>query len=832
VSRALATVALAAALVAGTSAKALAAVVADAGAMRAEVRERDWRLELADERGRRILAQDRATGPEAAGTLGFRTAAGWQHATRVASSRRAGDAYVAELETTDPARRIEVRLARAAGGVIALEANVLGSLDGVEAVGMGFEARGREGYLGFGERSNRADQAGNVVESYVADGPFQPEEYSLINFFTPRWGLRDDRPEATYYPIPWLLSTAGYGVLVDNPETSYFRLRSERADAWSVEVVPAPAGETGAAGAPPVGELALRFFAGPEPADALRRFTRDTGRQPKAPPWALGTWYQADEEETAEIARLREQDAPLSVLQTYVHYLPCGDQRAGAQGPRTAAAHEAGVAITTYFNPMVCGDYQPAYDELAAAGAFTADAAGAPYTYRYGTDVDQNFFVSQLDFFTDTGRDAYAGLLDEAVSDGYDGWMEDFGEYTPLDSVSAGTIHGTRAHNPYPTEYHCAAARATAEAGRPIVRFQRSGWTGAARCASVVWGGDPTTGWGFDGLRSAVTQALSGGASGIAIWGSDIGGFFALGDNELTPELLIRWVQLGAVSPVMRTQANGVAVPPRPRPQVLDPDQIANWRRYTKLHTQLYPYIAAAQRTYRDSGMPIVRQLALAAPDDERAAAASDQFLFGPDLLAAPALDPGVTEREVYLPGGRWFDLWRSAVYREGSGGLRLGRARALRGRRSVTVPAPLSELPLLVRAGAVLPLLPPSVDSLSTYANDDPELVSLADKRDSLRLLAFPRGRSGAGIYGGDRLRSIETRAGWRLAIRGSARRRYRLQASLAALRDRFRPCSIELDGRELPSRRWSYDRRTRVLEASFGGRRPALEVIGRDCG
>jgi alpha-glucosidase (family GH31 glycosyl hydrolase) len=831
VTRALATFALAAALVAAASAEAVAAVVADAGGLRAEVGERTWRLELADRDGRRVLAQDPATGPEAAGTLGFRTAAGWQHATRVTGSRRRGDAYLADLETTDPGRTIRVRLEPAAGGVIALDARVVGTLDGVEAIGIGFEALAGERYLGFGERSNAAAQDGNVVESYVADGPYQTAEYPLINAIVPRWGLRDDRPEATYYPVPWLLSTAGYGVLVDNPETSYFRLRSERADAWSVEVVPAPAGETGAAGAPPVDRLRLRFFAGPGPAQALKRFTRDTGRQPKPPPWALGTWFQADDDETAEVARLREHDAPVSVLQTYVHYLPCGDQRAAPQAERTAAAHDAGVAITTYFNPMICGDYQPAYGEAAAAGALTAEGSGSPYTYTYGADVDENFFVSQFDFFTDAGRDGYAALLGEAIGDGYDGWMEDFGEYTPLDSVSAGTIHGTRAHNPYAAEYHCAAHDATRDADRAIVRFQRSGWTGAAGCASVVWGGDPTTAWGFDGLRSAVTQALSGGASGIAVWGSDIGGFFAIGANELTPELLIRWVQLGAVSPVMRTQANGVAVPSRDRPQVLDSDQIGNWRRYTKLHTQLYPYLAAAARTYRRRGMPIVRHLALAEPGDPNAAAAEDQFLFGPDLLAAPVLDPGVTQREVYLPRGRWVDLWRSAAFDEVSGGLRLGRAATFAGLRTLTLPAPLTELPLLVRAGATIPMLSPSVDTLAPYGEDHPDLVSLADKRGSLRLLAFPRGRSSARMFGGERLRSIETAAGWRLAIRGDTRRQYRLQASLAALEDRFRPCRLEVDGRELAPRRWSYDRRTRVLNAEFGGRTPKLEVIGRDC-
>ena len=193
--------------------------------------------------------------------------------------------------------------------------------------------------------------------------------------------------------------------------------------------------------------------------------------------------------------------------------------------------------------------------------------------------------------------------------------MEDFGEYTPLDSVSDETIDGTRAHNEYARELPLRGLGCDqGPRAAPIVRFQRSGWTGAAKCAQVVWGGDPTTGWGFDGLRSAVTQALSAGTSGIGIWGSDIGGFFALGFNELTPELLTRWVQFGAVSGVMRTQRNGVALPPRDRPQVTDPDQIDNWRRYTKLRTQLYPYISAAEAEYRRSGLPLMRHLLLALP--------------------------------------------------------------------------------------------------------------------------------------------------------------------------------------------------------------------------
>ena len=103
---------------------------------------------------------------------------------------------------------------------------------------------------------------------------------------------------------------------------------------------------------------------------------------------------------------------------------------------------------------------------------------------------------------------------------------------------------------------------------------------------------------------------------------------------------------------VMRTQANGVAVPSKPRPQVIDPDQLANWRRYTKLHTQLYPYLTAALRTYRRTGMPPMRHLALVYPRDPRAVAREDEFMLGPDLLVAPVLEQGADRARALSPAG------------------------------------------------------------------------------------------------------------------------------------------------------------------------------------
>src|SRR4029453_15755458 len=103
-------------------------------------------------------------------------------------------------------------------------------------------------------------------------------------------------------------------------------------------------------------------------------------------------------------------------------------------------------------------------------------------------------------------------LLGEAVADGHDGWMEDFGEYTPLDAFDARGRTGSAHHNHYVVDYHCGAWRFP----RGGERFQRSGWTGAAPCAQVVWNGDPSTTWGFDGITSALWGGLGMGFSGVA----------------------------------------------------------------------------------------------------------------------------------------------------------------------------------------------------------------------------------------------------------------------------------------------------------------------------
>lgn len=758
--------------------------------------------------------------------LGYRTPAGWFRATRARDIRREGDTLVASVQTTGS--DITVRIRAAGDGVVAIEAEPA-QATGVQAMGIGFDAPAAERFFGFGSRSDAVDHRGREVENYVADGPTRPEDRNYPRAVVPPWS-HGERDDSTYYPVPWMLSSRGYGVLIDRDETSRFRLASDPADAWSAEV-------DGAA-------LALRVFAGPTPADALRRFTAATGRQPPPPTaWTFGPWFQTGQPNRVELAQeaemiraQREGDAPVSAAETQMHFLPCGAHRddPAYNAERTRQFHAAGLAHLVYFNPSLCTSYQPVWSEAAAGGHLIREQSGQPHTYPafVGGAGPAGFTtepLSQFDF-TAPGTDAfYERLLRQATDGEHDGWMQDFGEGAPPDGVAADGTTGSALHNRYPVDYHCAVQRAVERIGRPVVRHQRSGWTGAARCAVNVWGGDPTTVWDYDGLESGVRQALGIGMSGVSRFGTDIGGYNTYGPQEnLTPELLVRWIQFGAVSGVMRTKYSGLAVPSYRRPQVFDPELLPHWRRYTKLHTQLYPYILAADARYRATGMPLMAHLALTAPGDPKALAADDQLLFGPDLLAAPVVRPNVRSRRVYAPAGRWVDWWRSVRYTVGRGAFRAGRARLLRGGAEHTLPAPLEEIPLLARAGSVLPLLDPDVDTLAPYG-DGTNVVRLRDRDHLLTLLAFPRGRWKGAMFEGERLSSTELPKGrgWRLGVSGSRTRTYSVEAGLRTLERPFRPCAVTVGGRPLAGTRWSYSAKSQVLRARFKARRASLRAL-----
>jgi alpha-D-xyloside xylohydrolase len=178
-------------------------------------------------------------------------------------------------------------------------------------------------------------------------------------------------------------------------------------------------------------------------------------------------------------------------------------------------------------------------------------------------------------------------------------------------------------------------------------------------------------------------------------------GFKCLGAGPRDKEIFIRWLELGAVSPIMMDQ-NACSNPLEKRTKwglFNDEETIDAWRRMASLHTRLQPYFLTLAREAAATGMPLMRHPVLVHPHRPEALQVEDAYFLGPALYAAPVVRRGVTVRRVWLPPGRYVSFDEGTVYEGG---------------REVDLPAPLDRLPLLLVAGQLLPLLDASVQTLA----------------------------------------------------------------------------------------------------------------------
>ena len=213
---------------------------------------------------------------------------------------------------------------------------------------------------------------------------------------------------------------------------------------------------------------------------------------------------------------------------------------------------------------------------------------------------------------------------------------------------------------------------------RPFV-LTRASFAGGQRYAAV-WTGDNTSDW--SSLRQSISTLLGLGLSGFAFVGCDLGGF----DGAPSGELYTRWLQAGVFFPFMRAHSTWGSPDKEPwafgyRLEIIN--KLAIDLRY-----ELLPYLYDAMQQASQTGVPVLRPLFLEFPDDEKVAGLDDEFLFGNDLLVAPVLYEGASERTVYLPKGEWFE------YRTGH---------RFAGGQTVHLPVTLDSIPLFVRGGGFI---------------------------------------------------------------------------------------------------------------------------------
>lgn len=325
-------------------------------------------------------------------------------------------------------------------------------------------------------------------------------------------------------------------------------------------------------------------------------------------------------------------------------------------------------------------------EEAASCGYLVKNSSGEDYYVDFG-----EFYAGIVDLTNPQAFDWFADKLAKNILEfGASGWMADFGEYLPTDAVLYDGTPALLAHNLWPVLWARCNAEAVkkARAEQEALFFMRAGFTGSQRWCPMMWAGDQNVDWSNDdGLPSALRAALGLAMCGHGLHHSDIGGYTTLYGMHRTKELFMRWAELAAFSPLMRTHEGN-----RPNDNWQfdsDAETLALLGRMTRVHVALADYLRSAVTENATRGMPVMRPLFLAYPEDERAWSCDDEYLFGPDLLVAPVVKEGARSRRVLFPRGTWLDFWSGdVVWNSAFGGER-------------ELDAPLGAPPVFIREGS-----------------------------------------------------------------------------------------------------------------------------------
>ncbi|BAU81845.1 alpha-glucosidase [Streptomyces laurentii] len=482
-------------------------------------------------------------------------------------------------------------------------------------------------------------------------------------------------------------------------------------NSWDGRVLLAEGTDGAGSGHDRLGTSELRMEGGPlrcwvvvgTPARVLHGWSALTGAPALPPSWALGPqharWGFGGEREVRRIADgYRDRGLALSALHLDIdhydgHRVFTVDRERFPDLPGLAAElRERGVRLVSIVDPAVKAEPgDPVYEGGRAAGAFVRDGRGEEVR-----GVVWPGECAYPDFTDPEARTWWGTLYEERLAQGFSGVWHDMNEPVSFTAFGDRTLPRSarhclegrggdhrEAHN----VYGLAMARAGYEAlrrlrprERPFL-FSRSGWAGMQRYGGT-WSGDVATGW--PGLRASLALVLGLGLCGVPYSGPDVGGF----DGDPAPELFLRWYQLGAWLPLFRTHAAIDAG--RREPWEFGPEVLAHARVALAERERLRPYFVTLSRLARATGAPYARPVWWGTPEDRALRDCEDAFLLGDALLVAPVLTPGTDRRAVRLPRGRWYDTATGRAY-EGPG--------------QVLLDAPLSRVPVLARAGAVIPV-------------------------------------------------------------------------------------------------------------------------------
>jgi alpha-glucosidase/alpha-D-xyloside xylohydrolase len=531
--------------------------------------------------------------------------------------------------------------------------------------------------LGFGEGGPQFDRKGSTDRMRNGQGG-----YNL-------------RTHGGRVPVQFLIGTDGWGMYIHQP------------------VVMSPPQPQGAPPSPPVfdftgtegrmlpaGEVApldLFVTASKEPATIVREFAHVTGFAQLPALWTFGYMQShrtlGGPDEVMGIARtFREKKLPCDAL-IYLgtEFTPSGwNTRNGEFGWKDSNFPEPAKMLERLHDDHYKVVLHIVIEGRRMGGSVT-DACTPDKAVPSGRTADDRWP-------DDRAVPCYWPYHKPLMDIGVDGWWPDQGD--GLDAPSR--LARIRMYWEGPQQYR--------PNERPFA-LHRNGYVGMQRYGAFLWSGDVYSTW--ETLKVHVPNAVNTSLSGIPFWGTDIGGFVPT--PEYTGELHVRWLQFGTFCPSFRAHGRTwhLRLPwgwntgelgheelrgytggaGHPDPSELHNAQVEPIvRKYLELRYKLLPYTYTAAKECAETGLPMMRALWLHHPDDEKAVARGDQFLWGRSILVSPVVEKGASSRVVYLPRGTWYDFWTEA---------------RLDGGREITRDVDLATMPIHVSAGSILPLGP-----------------------------------------------------------------------------------------------------------------------------
>ena len=530
-----------------------------------------------------------------------------------------------------------------------------------------------KGIYGLGDKTGFLNKKGYMYEMWNTDDP-APQ----VDCF-----------KALYKSIPFFIATTDkkpYGIFLDNSYHAYFDMGKESTDYYYM--------------AADDGNIDYYYFAGESMAEIISSFTYLTGRMNVPQLFTLGyhqsRWSYSTAEEVREIAdNMRKYKIPCDTIHMDIDYMDnfkvftFDDKKFPNVKDYIKELSDDGFKIVTIIDPGVKKEegYE-VYDKGIKNSYFAKDAEGNVYVNEvwpgesvfpdFGNEEVRKWWADNQKALVDAGVRGVWNDMNEPAS--FRGPLPDDVVFRNGDRVTDHReIHNLFGHFMAKATYD---GLLKYDKRRPFI-ITRACYAGTHRY-STAWTGDNHSIWAH--LQMAIPQLCNLAMSGMAFSGTDVGGF----GSDVTPELLLRWVQVGCFSPLFRNHsAKGTRYQ---EPWQFGDEVVDIYRKYVELRYELIPYFYDLFYKCSQTGMPIVRPLILNYPDDTEAVNMNDEFMVGDSILVAPVVNPGQVKKMVYLPEGEWYDYFTNDKY-EGS--------------QYIIVDAPIEKCPIFVKAGSIIPKYP-----------------------------------------------------------------------------------------------------------------------------